>query len=266
MNVNQALKDVENSVRNLISYQLNKQFGIDWILKCGVSEERLQIWRDRQIEEIKRIGTTDDRLIYFSDFYDLATILKKHWGTCFSSVFGKQNRFEALWEILEMFRNPDAHRRELLPYQKNLLLGISGKIRTEITSYFSKMETGEAYFPRLEAVYDNLGNSWTYGTDEIELKCIVTDKILRPGDILQFTATAFDPLGEPLLYYFITRYLKDEDWTVDSYKTIEVTKDHIGSKFSVEVGLKSNRSYHASYFNDDAVRFMYTVLPSIELR
>lgn len=263
MNVSQALKDVENSVRNIISYQLNKQFGVDWIMKSGVSEDRLQSWKVRQLEELKRIGTMDDRLIYYSDFYDLINILKKHWGTCFSTVFGKQNRFEALWEILETFRNPEAHRRELLPYQRNLILGISGKIRTEITSFFSRMETGESYFPRLEAVYDNLGNSWTYGTDERDHKVIFTKMVLRPGDILQFTATAFDPLGEPLLYYFITSYLKDDDWTADSYKTIDVTKDHIRSKFAIEIGLKSNRSYHATSFEDDSVRFIYTVLPSI---
>ena len=57
---------------------------------------------------------------------------------------------------LEAFRNPDAHRRELLLHQKYLILGICSEIRLLIIRYRSKMETSEDYYPRIESIQDSL--------------------------------------------------------------------------------------------------------------
>lgn len=52
---------------------------------------------------------------------------------------------------LEKLRDPEAHRRELMPHQKALAYGISGEIRTQITRFRSEQDTGESYFPRIES-------------------------------------------------------------------------------------------------------------------
>lgn len=260
MDVSQALRDVENSVRNLISYQLNKTLGSDWVSKCGVTTDRIQQWEQRKAEEVKRLKSVDERILYYADFYDLLTILKKHWSSCFSSIFGEFKKFEVLWKLLESFRNPDAHRRELLPYQTNLVLGISGKLRTEITSYFSKMETGESYFPRLESVQDNLGNMWHYNTGNV----LLTKDVLRPGDMLQLSASAFDPLGEQLLFRFRVGLFGLGNWTSESNATITIDTTHIGESVAIWIEVRSDRAYHARGESDHAVHFYYSILPPIQ--
>lgn len=261
MEVNQALREVENSVRNLILYKLEKTHGSGWVATCGVTAERIQMWTERKEEELKKLKTKDERLIYYADFYDLTTILKKHWSAHFEDVFGKRTKFESLWNILEAFRNPDAHRREFLPFQVNLILGASGSIRTDITRYFSNMDTGESYFPRIESVQDNLGNSWHHGGSI--RNHVNTGLILRPGDILQFSISAFDPLGGDLLYSYSPSFVGPFEWTDKTTHSLTIRESHIAKSFYVHIRVKSTRDYHASGFDDDRVEFLYTVLPPI---
>jgi len=79
MDVTQALRDTENTLRDFIASVLIQSLGPDWIAKSGVSSERIDKWTERQNIERKRqdTGVVDERLIYYADFYDLKTILKK---------------------------------------------------------------------------------------------------------------------------------------------------------------------------------------------
>jgi len=135
------------------------------------------------------------RLIFFSDFYDLITILKKNWSL-FSGALGEWKTMDVFLGELENLRDPEAHRRGLMPHQKYLIYGISGEIRNRLIRYRSKQETGEDYYPRIESASDNLGNFWSPSTGTGHH--LETDMKLRPGDILEFVVTARDPLGEAL--------------------------------------------------------------------
>ena len=86
MDITQSLKDAENSLRDFISSVLIRKLGEDWVEKCGVSPERISVWQGRKVTEEKRqrAGVVDERLLYYADFYDLKTILKKHWSGEFS--------------------------------------------------------------------------------------------------------------------------------------------------------------------------------------
>ena len=144
--VHQALKEVENSLRDFIAYTLEKRFGPNWIDNCGVSPSRINICHERKATEANRqqTGAVEDRLLYYADFYDLSTILKKHWSdetVGFSDALGKWKTIEVFLDELEKLRDPHAHQRELLPHQKHLILGLSGEIRNRLIRYRSKMET-----------------------------------------------------------------------------------------------------------------------------
>ena len=193
--VTQALRDAENALRDFIAHVLMEKLGADWEKTCGVSEERLENWRKRKAVEAKRqdAGVVDERLIYYADFYDLRVILKKHW-THFAPALDDLKTTEVWLSELEKLRDADAHRRELLSHQRDLIVGISGEIRTKIARYRSSHETSDAYFPRIEYAADNLGNSWKLG----DSSTIITGKSLRPGDVLEFVVTATDPLGQEL--------------------------------------------------------------------
>lgn len=117
--VHQALKEVENSLRDFIGYALKNRFGGDWIDKCGASPQRIDNWRHRRATEVKRqrAGAVEDRLLYYADFYDLSTILKKHYddeAVGFSDALGKWKTIEVFLEELEKLRDPHAHQRELM--------------------------------------------------------------------------------------------------------------------------------------------------------
>ena len=262
MDVTQALKDTENLLRDFIAFILSNNFGSDWEQKCGITEDRLDVWMNRKKVEDKRqeAGVRDERLIYYADFYDLKTIFKKHWNL-FSNALGDFKTCEVWLSELEKLRDPDAHRRELLPHQKHLILGICGELRTKIARFRSSQNSSEAYYPRIEFAADNLGNSWKIG----ENKTVYTDMTLKPGDFLEYIVTASDPFGEPILFKYTAGesvIYMSEKWTSHNSFTFVVTEKHVGKSFYVPIYLKSSRKYHAyrdSY--DDEISFCYEVLP-----
>jgi hypothetical protein len=261
MDTTQALKDAENSIRDFIAFVLSGCLGTDWEQKSGVSEDRLKRWHERRDTEKKRqaSGAMDVRLIYYADFYDLRTILKKHWNY-FSDAFGDLKTFDVWMSELEKLRDPDAHRRELLPHQKNLILGISGELRTKIARYRSSKETSDSYYPRIEFAADNLGNSWQLGSP----RWIRTNIKIHSGDVLEYIVTATDPLGEPIDYqYTLGQGMpgRAEKWTRDNQQTFEVTNEHVGKLLFAVISIRSSRTFHAHTTHDDEIYFEYEVLP-----
>ena len=185
---------------------------------CGLPQERVEKWVEKLEAEKKkqRFSTCDPRLIYYSDFYDLGNILKKNWEI-FCVAFGEKREIEVFLGLLENYRNSNAHGRELLTYQKHLAIGMSGEIRNRITKFRSMEETGESYFPRIESVHDNYGNSWKIGDGTVR-----TGSTLRVGDLIEFVVSATDPEGEQINYR-----LSYNDWQLDNHLQILLTHSHI---------------------------------------
>ena len=178
----QALRNTENAIRDFIAQVLESELGADWIERCGVTRERIKKWRERKASEDQCLatGALDERLLYYADFYDIQTILRKHW-THFAPALGDWKTFEVWWSELEKLRDSDAHRRQLLPHQRNLVLGIAGEIGASLVRYRSKAETSEDYYPRIESVHESLGHLWTPASGA---KQVETGAKLRPGDSL----------------------------------------------------------------------------------
>jgi hypothetical protein len=259
MDITQALKDTENSLRDFIAVVLQKTFGENWLDTCGVSGERVEKWKERKNAEEKRqqSGVVEERLIYYADFYDLKTILKKHWSGEFSKALGDWKTMEVWLGELEQLRDPDAHRRELLPHQRHLILGISGEIRTRLVRYRSKQETSEDYYPRIESARDSLGNIYTFGGPPV----VNTNICLHIGDVVDFVITASDPLGADLQYKLMANIEVGCDWQDSNVMALTIEKKHVRRKFEVFLLVRSPREYHAKGNCDDVVMFVYEVLP-----
>jgi len=129
INVSQALRDAENSLRDFIASELSRALGSDWENSCGVRAERLAKWKARKEAEAGRqeTGVVDERLIYYADLYDFKTILKKHWANVFAAALGEWKTLEVYLTELEKLRDPDAHRRELLPIKNSLSQVLAAK-------------------------------------------------------------------------------------------------------------------------------------------
>ena len=262
MDITQALKDTENSLRDFIADVLQRKFGDDWVEICGLAEGRIEQWRERKLDEERRqrAGVVEERLIYYSDFYDIPTLLKKNWSGEFNDAFGEFKTMEVWLHELGGLRDADAHRRELLPHQKHRVLGIAGEIRTRLIRYRSKMETPDDYFPRLERVNDDLGNIWI----PEKARVLRTNSVLREGDIVTFTIVGSDPQGSPLLYNVLTPLRDLMGWSEEKVISLEITNSEIMRECSVTVYIKSTTGkHHANPIPswDDKVSFVYDVLP-----
>jgi hypothetical protein len=262
MDITQALKDAENALRDFIAVILQQKLGEEWIDQCGVSAERVEKWREREQVEAKRLeaGTVDERLIYYADFYDLRTILNKHWAD-FAPALGDKRTMDVWLSELEKLRDADAHRRELLPHQKHLALGISGEIRGRLVRYRSKQETPEDYFPRIESARDSLGNIWTPNVRTPSPRTVRSNQVLRPGDTLDYVIMARDPLDEELEYGMTRKGGIPDEWQDTGTFSIRIAEEDIGLDFRVVLFTRSMRVYHANRDFDDWVEFAYTVIP-----
>ncbi len=260
VDVTQALKDAENSLRDFIAIVLESKFGVDWSENCGVTAERVRKWQERKKAEIARqaTGAVEPRLLYYADFYDLRPILKKHWGL-FSNALGDLKTMDVYLNEMERLRDPEAHRRELLPHQKYLAAGIAGEIRTRLIRYRSKLETPDDYFPRIECARDSQGNVWT-PKPGVDLKALVTKTILRAGDKVEFVVTAADPLGGQLTYRLSVGEAA-QPWQTENNLQASILKKHIAKSLNVRLEIVSARDDHAYHRCDDWVEFLYSVLP-----
>jgi hypothetical protein len=228
--------------------------------KCGVTPDRIAKWKQRKVDEERRQtgGAVEPRIIYYSDFYDLGTMLKKNWEK-FSAALGDLRTVEVYLGELEKMRDAGAHGRDLLPHQKQLANGIAGEIRTRLIRYRSKKETSEDYFPRIESARDSLGNVWT--PDVRTGGNVFTEHVLRPGDIIDFVVIASDPMGAPLQYSMSVIPTGTHTWQAENTFSLTIEERHIGKIFCVTFNIRSPRAHHASGNSDDRVNFYYTVLP-----
>ncbi|MFC7670265.1 hypothetical protein ACFQT0_25040 [Hymenobacter humi] len=181
----------------------------------------------------------------------MQNILNKNWEN-FKGAFGEKKEIDLFLKQLGDFRNSNAHGRELLTYQKHLAIGLSGEIRNRITKFRSMQDTGESYFPRIESVHDNYGNSWKIGDYNIETKLT-----LRVGDRLEFVISATDPQDEKLFYSING----PDEWQENNHLHFTLTDKEIRREMLFGIYVKSSRSYHAKRDYDDAVIFCYQVLP-----
>ncbi len=256
---NEALKAAENTLRDFITEVLSEKLGADWPDKCGVTPERIEIWKQRKEDERKKIRGRgiEERTLYYAGFYDLPVILKKQWQL-FEPCFGHLKTMEVYLDKLESFRNPDAHRRELFPHEIHLIRGITGEIRNSVTFFRSQKKPENKHFPILEQVVDSLGNTATPQQTFVDTK-----KTLHPGDRVSFIATAWDPKGEACEF----RLWKAPDfkefvgWTRDRVLEWKVTEEDIRNLQRIYISLRSLRKYHASGDEDDMMAFDYMVLP-----
>ena len=258
MDVTQALRDTENSLRDFIAETLECSLGHEWLDSCGVTPDRIAKWRERKSEEQRRqeAGVVDERLLYYADFFDLKTILKKHWQGDFSEALGEWRRFEVLFDELARYRDPDAHRRELLPHQQSLVLGIAGDLRSRLVRWHSRRETLGDCFPRIESARDSLGNLWIPSMDTN----LGPGTILRPGDEIDFVVTARDPEDLSLEYRLEVLGHESSEWQPTGLFSLEVKEAHIGTLI-VDLLIRSPRSYHLRLGYDQKVTFIYSVLP-----
>lgn len=252
------LAGVENTLRRLIEHVGRRAHGSSWLSEFGVGESRVAAWRRRQEREgsNRGAGLTEDRLIYFSDFADLEEIVIRNWDEFEEALIDKA-RTEVYLRKLRELRNPDAHQRALTGTEKSLITGMAGELRTQATRFLSQRHTPDEYFPRLEALRDNLGNSFGRPGPW---------PVVRTGDVLEFYAEGWDPIGAELEYEWTTgpgNSPPRQEWSKDNRFTWRIQPDQVAHPAWLNCNMRGPRAPHAEGDRDAGWSMAYTVLPGI---
>jgi hypothetical protein len=240
------INEYENLLRDIIIYHL----GID-PLNYKISPERIQIWdAKKEIESKRKIGLVEDRMIYYSDFYDLKTIIVKNWDA-FTPVFLNKKRFEIFFDEVERYRNSIAHGRPLLKSQLLILEGILQDQKNLRAIYHNKNEMKDDYFIRINKVSDNLGNSWTSSIQ-------VNKTPLRVGDTYELLIEAVDPKNREIEYEVSFTSSGHRIVQNDNRFNIEITPNLIAQTTMLFISV---RTPNAEYKNENAFQIVCTILP-----
>ncbi len=185
-----ALRSIETALRLLISDVLGSP---RWLAAPGApSEDRL---RERQAEEAKRRdgATVSSNLINYTETYHLTTIIEKNWEK-FQPAFKDKIRTLAYFGVINDVRNSVAHSRDLVPFERDLISGIAGQLRNQVSLYRSAQTASAKYYPLIEDLKDSFGRDG---------QSFYTNRGFTPepgpridvGDILTFTGHAFNAKG-----------------------------------------------------------------------
>jgi len=111
------LSQTEKALRDLISTEMSKYYGEDWIIKSEKAHPKLknifEEARKKQQKEKKLFGTSaSQNLLDFTYLNDLMAIISSEWTRIFRDIFGKEKKYWAdRINFLSMIRSPLAHQR-----------------------------------------------------------------------------------------------------------------------------------------------------------
>jgi hypothetical protein len=191
-----AISAAENALRELIQQTLSGKFGGDWLSKSGISSDRVAEFERKRSEEVKRREGTvpDERILAYSELHDLQTVIRKHWEL-FKPCLGDRKTTDVYLDRLGDFRISTMHTRPLLPFERNLVVGMAGELRNKVTIYRS-MGSGtdeRELFPRIERLTDSFGRTTT-GWETARRTAAAMPLIrIHPGDIVTVECVGWDP-------------------------------------------------------------------------
>lgn len=243
--------EYENTLRTIIILVLGDKDDATF----GVTPDRILIWREKRETENKKKKDIqiENRLIYYSDFYDLQTILNKNWEK-FKPILIDKKRFEVFNSEIENYRNNIAHGREVLSFQMKIMEGIIGDLKNQLVLYHSKNTNPDDFFIKILRVSDSLGHMWEKSQ---MFDSVITKSILKVGDKIEFFVDAFDPKGREIEYR--VQLINDYIITQSSNKIIvEIVPDMISKSCHFRI-IASTKS--SGYRNEESIYFNYTVIP-----
>lgn len=243
-------KEYENILRRIINLKLGTNDNSNF----KISPDRIEKWKEkREIETKKYKGVNmENRIIYYSDFYDLKTIIVKNWEF-FKDVLIEKKKFEVYFDQVETFRNTITHGRDLLSYQEDLLNGITGDLKTSLVKYHNKNMNADDYFIKILKISDSLGNIWDLHSGSIGM---ITESVLRVGDYLELNIDAYDPKGREIEYEI---YHKKFGFSNKTGKfQITITEKMVGNPLAFSITAETSNT---EYPNKEQRIIHYIVLP-----
>lgn len=257
MDPDKSLHSIETALRLATFIMLP-----DWERANGAPD--LGRLADRQREEAARRDgvTVSSSLLDYTMTTELTKLVLSNWET-YKPIFADMARTKVYFGILEDVRNAIAHGRELVPYEQNLLEGIAGQIRNQVSAYRTENDPSALHYPLIERVTDNFGRDG-FSHDKPRLNV---------GDELKFSASAFGVGGREnrwRLRWSNSRSRLEESEEVARGNDVSIAmiidECHVSESLSVVISLctastftRHSDSIEGNY--DDHRQFEYSVNP-----
>jgi hypothetical protein len=249
----EAVNSIEASLRVLI-YEI---LGETWTNGSGIDIDALR--GKRKVEEASRRGAiVDQNLLAYTELYQLQSIVQKNWAK-FKPTFGDKGRFDAFFDRAEHFRNAIMHNRELLPFERDLLSGISGELRNLIAISRSSLDHDRKHYPVVESVVDSFGNELSFqdGINQLSVR-------LQVGSEVEFTCRAWDVSARELSWTLTIDNITISEAVGDRVVlTWPVTESNVGENTFLYIRMSSNGRYHRFKNWDSSIISRYAVEPPI---
>ncbi|WP_350292376.1 hypothetical protein [uncultured Croceitalea sp.] len=215
--------EYENTLRKIIGILIGYDDDVDY----RVTKERIAKWKEkRDIEKKKNKGVLiEPRLLFYSDFYDLKTIVEKNWEL-FKPILGDKKRFFVFFKEMEQYRNTIAHGRPLIASQQSLMSGIVHDLKNVLTIYNNRIKMKDDYFIEIGEITDNLGNSW--GKSIFKRSNVIPT--LKVGDQYEINIEANDPRDRKILYEIFTLHNQFRIQQDKSRFNFKIEKSLVGKK------------------------------------
>ena len=268
MNPYEAVRLVELDLRQLVRTVL----GSSWleIARAGGVVDMANLEEKAAVERGRRpAAVVSSDLLDYTDFTQLQNlILKKQWEA-FAPALGTKRHIETYLSKIAGFRNPTMHARPLLPFEEHLVLGISGEPRNRIAIYRNTKEQSSMYYPVVDLITDNFGNTH----DGITNSIIQTGVRLEIGETVTFTCRATDPEDRELHWKLSNNAHGGPDPQIDEATGNEVTLSYtfaradVGERVPLLIHMRSNGEFHrqpGSQGTDASAMFHYAVNPPRE--
>lgn len=245
------IQEYENTLRQIVLAVLGSEDSSDF----KVTEDRMIKWKEKREIEKKKYGgiLAEDRIIYYSDFYDLKTIIDKNWEL-FKVILDDKKAFDVSFKRIETFRNTKSHGRSLFMYQTKLIEGILGELQALLVKYHNKNAGVDDYFIKILRISDSLGNSWT--PEHPNGSGMITKSVLRVDDIINIKVEAFDPKAGNISYNLIGETFQMSNG-IGEFE-LKVVKEMISKRYSLSAHVSTNET---EYKNEEQKSIHYTIIP-----
>ncbi|MEX5296642.1 Swt1 family HEPN domain-containing protein [Kocuria sp. CPCC 205268] len=264
-----ALTSLEAALRQAVVAVLGEH---DWINAKG-APDKAKLEKNREEETKKRDGTIlSQNLIEYTETYHLTEIIIKNWEK-FKPVFDDKQRTSAYLGVLKDIRNTIAHSRELVPYERDLMSGITGHLRNQVGKYRSSVMQSSDHYPVIESVRDSFGRlgGESYYADSADVIRV------EVGDTVQFTGTAAPARGKEVLWILSTDYMEEtslRDTPIEQKRdlikgesaTLSYTfkEGDVGEWMVVKILIGGQSRFHRNFGFDDSTEFVFAVNPPEE--
>ena len=243
-----------------------RAYGAGWLERVSNPDQRAT-WRERYEDEVMRrpgVLAVPPVGLEYSELYELIDIAKNHWQPI-APALGKQADILPLLKHVRRIRNTPAHSRDVVPFERELLSGIAGEVRSRVTVHMTTQGPDGDPYPRIESVVDSFGDAATMLPYIGEIAGgSKRHTLLSPGDIVNFTCVGLDPRGRDLHWYLESPRGAEGRTDAPSGEpatlTWHVTEKHIMESVFVGIYMSAvGATYHRAGHFDHRVYFQYRV-------